>query len=259
MKMRTPKPYLDSPTPLAIAHRGYSQDGLENSLLAFRAAVELGYSYVETDLNTTADGVAMVFHDPTLDRTTDSKGAIAQLSAHEVARARIGGKEPIATLPEFFAALPEARFNIDVKDEGSVAPLIAAIEAGGLHDRVCVASFSESRRRKVLAGLSRPVASSPGKKLLMAYFLLSPLLPGFLTQRLMRSVDVLQIPRRYKALELATAGKVRRAHKLGLKVHVWTIDDPAEMHLLLDRGVDGVMTDRADLLRGVMRERGYWA
>lgn len=252
-------PYLDSRHPLAIAHRGFSQEGLENSLTAFQGALDLGYNYVETDLNTTADGVTVVFHDSTLDRTTDREGVIADLSHADVALARIGGREPIATLREFVTAFPTARFNIDVKDAGSVTTLISVIEEFGLHERVCVASFSERRRRQVLAGLSRATASSPGKWLLVAYFLLSPWLPGFLIRRLMRGTQVLQIPRRFKGLELVTAKRVQRAHRLGLKVHVWTINNAAEMDALFDVGVDGLMTDRADLLATVMRQRGYWA
>lgn len=256
--IKTPKAFLAPTRPLAIAHRGYSTQGLENSVTAFRAATELGYQYVETDINTTADGVAMVFHDATLDRTTDRQGVIAELPYSEVRKARIAGREAIATLEEFVVALPEVRFNVDVKDAGSIAPLIAAIEKHGLHDRICVASFSDKRRRAVLAGLSRPVASSPGKMLLVAYFLLSPWLPAALLRRLMRDVDVLQIPTHYKGQEIVTAASVRRAHSLGLDVHIWTIDDPAEMNRLFDLGVDGIMTDRADLLAHVMRQRGYW-
>lgn len=252
------KPYLDSVHPVAIAHRGYSQEGLENSLQAFKAARELGYRYLETDVNTTADGVTVVFHDPTLDRTTDRNGVIAQLPYSYVREARIGGREPIATLEEFVTELPGARLNLDVKDAGSVQPMIDTIEKYGLHNRVCVASFSEKRRRQVLAGLSQPVASSPGKWLLVAYFLLSAWLPAALIQRMMRGVDVLQIPTHHSGLTLVTPATVRRAHKLGLKVHVWTINDSARMHALFDIGVDGVMTDRADLLAEVMRQRGYW-
>lgn len=257
-KTKTPKPFLDFSRPVAIAHRGYSTEGLENSVAAFKAAVELGYNYLETDINTTEDGVAMVFHDATLDRTTDMRGAIAALPYSEVRTARIAGREPIATLEELVTALPGVRFNIDVKDAGSVAPLIAAIEKHRLHDRICVASFSDKRRRAVLAGLSSPVASSPGKTLLVTYFLLQAWLPAPLLRFLMRGVDVLQIPVRHQGMELATAAKVRRAHALGLKVHIWTIDDPAEMNRLFDLGVDGIMTDRADLLAEVMHQRGYW-
>ncbi|MHA7304341.1 glycerophosphodiester phosphodiesterase [Arthrobacter sp. TMN-49] len=249
---------MDSLHPVAIAHRGFSRDGLENSLTAFKAALDLGYSYVETDVNTTADGVTVVFHDPTLDRVTDHDGAIAQLPYSVVSQARIGGREPIATLAELVAALPTALFNIDVKDQGSVVPLAELIEEWGLHDRVCLASFSGKRRRQVLARLSRPLANSPGKWHLASYFLLSPWLPSPLTRFLMRGVDVLQIPRRHGNFELVTAATVRRAHRLGLKVHVWTIDDPEQMHHLFELGVDGIMSDRADLLAEVMRQRGYW-
>lgn len=256
---KAPKPYLGDAHPLAIAHRGFSQGGLENSLKAFRAASGLGYQYVETDINTTSDGVAVVFHDSTLDRTTDQVGTISELPYAVVRQARIGGREPIATLNEFFAAQPTMRFNIDVKDAGSVEPLVKAIEELGLHERVCVASFSERRRRRVLAQLSYPVASSPGQWLLVTYFLFSPWLPKAFIRSMMGTVDVLQIPRSFRGLTLVTGAKVRRAHGLGLKVHVWTIDDAAQMHELFDLGVDGIMTDRADILAEVMRQRGYWA
>lgn len=256
--MKDTKPYLDSPHPLAIAHRGFSLAGLENSLVAFKAALGRGYSYVETDINTTADGVTLVFHDASLDRTTDRGGLIAELPYDVVRQARIGGQEPIATLREFFEALPTARFNIDVKDAGSVEPLAALIEELGLHERVCVASFSDKRRRAVLARLSRPVASSPGRNLTAAYVLLSRWLPARLMRALMRDVDVLQIPRSYGKLTLVSRRSVARAHRLGLKMHVWTINDPAQMNRLFDLGVDGIMTDRADLLADVMRTRGYW-
>lgn len=252
------KAYLGSAHPVAIAHRGFSLDGLENSLAAFTAALAQGYQYVETDINTTADGVTVVFHDASLDRTTDQAGLIAELPYATVRKALIGGREPIATLREFFAALPTARFNIDVKDAGSVATLAALIEELGLHDRVCVASFSDNRRRQVLARLSKPVASSPGRNLMAAYALLGPWLPARLMRALMHDVDVLQIPRSFGTLNLISRRSVTRAHRLGLKIHVWTINDPAQMNELFDLGVDGIMTDRADLLADVMRARGYW-
>lgn len=252
------RPYLDAGAPLAIAHRGFSRHGLENSLAAFQAALDLGFSYLETDLTTTADGVTLAFHDPTLDRTTDQTGVIAQLPYAKVRLARIGGRTPIATLQELLTALPGTHFNLDVKDAASVGPLVELVEKLQLHDRICVTSFSERRRRQVLALLSRPVSSSPGRVLLMAYFLTSPWLPRFLMRALMRSVDVLQTPPSYLGLRLATAKNIDRAHSLGLHVHVWTIDDPAHMHALFDMGVDGIMSDRADLLADVMMQRGYW-
>jgi glycerophosphoryl diester phosphodiesterase len=252
-------PYLDSDRPVAIAHRGFSTEGLENSLTAFRAAIELGYGYVETDVHTTADGVALVFHDATLDRVTGVRGAISSLTAGQVAAARINGREPIPTLAEMVTALPGVRINLDVKDEGSVATVAAAIEQYSLHDRVCVASFSDRRRRAVLRRLSRRTASSAGQAGTAAFVLLGPWLPRFLMRRLLSDVDCLQVPLKFKFIRVVTPGSVARAHALGLKVHVWTVDDPELMHRLFNLGVDGVMTDRADVLAAVMRERGYWS
>nr|WP_218063018.1 glycerophosphodiester phosphodiesterase [Arthrobacter sp. SDTb3-6] len=249
---------MASPVPLAIAHRGFAPAGGENTLPAFRAALDLGYLYLETDINTTSDGVTMVFHDPTLDRVTDKGGAIAELPYAVVRQARVAGREPLPTLRELFASLPDANFNIDVKDGRSAANLAALIGEFGLHDRVCVASFSDRRRKDVLARLGRPVACSPGKTLLAAYFALQSWMPVPVLAAMMRTVDVLQVPTHYKSMRLVTRRSVAKAHRLGLKVHVWTINDPAQMHRLLDLGVDGIMTDRAELLAGVMRERGYW-
>ena len=256
--MGKPLPYLDSATPVAIAHRGFSTEGLENSLPAFRAAVRLGYGYVETDVHTTADGVALVFHDPTLDRVTDVHGSIAALTAAQVAAARINGREPIPTLAELVTALPGVRINLDVKDDASVATVAAAIEKYRLHERVCVASFSDRRRRAVLRRLSRRTASSAGRGCTAAFVLLGPWLPQRLMRWLLRDVDCLQVPLTYRSIRVVTPHAIARAHALGLKVHVWTINAPAMMHRLFDMGVDGVMTDRADVLAAVMRERGYW-
>ncbi len=253
------KPFLASDVPVAFAHRGFSRRGLENSLPAFRAAVELGFSYVETDVHTTADGVLLVFHDSTLARVTDGAGEISALTAEQVSRARIGGTEAIPTFAELVAALPGIRMNLDVKDAGSVSALAAAIEEFGLHERVCVASFSDRRRRAVLKRLSRPVASSAGRSLLAAFVFLGPWLPHPLLRRILRDVDCIQVPVRYRGIRVVTGNSVARAHALGLKLHVWTINDPAQMHALFELGVDGIMTDRADLLACVMQERGYWA
>jgi glycerophosphoryl diester phosphodiesterase len=245
-----------------MAHRGFSLDGLENSMAAFRAAVELGYGHLETDVHTTADGVLVLFHDETLDRVTDSRGKISELTAAEVATARIGGREPVPLFDELVTAFPAVRLNLDVKDWNSVRSLAAAIERHSAHDRVLVASFSDRRRRAVLKLLSRPVASSPGRVTNALFVLLGPVLPAawlrFVLRGPLRDVHAFQVPVRYGAVRVVTPGYVRRAHALGLVVHVWTINDPAEMHRLLDLGVDGIVTDRADLLKKVLQERGAW-
>ncbi|SDW97636.1 glycerophosphoryl diester phosphodiesterase [Arthrobacter sp. yr096] len=244
--------------PLAFAHRGFSLDGLENSMAAFRAAVELGTVHLETDVHTTSDGVLLVFHDSSLDRVTDSAGDIASLTASEVSAARIGGIEPVPTFDELVSALPTARLNLDVKDWNSVGPMAKAIEKHGIHDRVLVTSFSDRRRRAVLKLLSRPVATSAGSTLTAVFALLGPVLPVPLARKLLAGVDVFQVPVRYGLFRVVTPGFIGRAHRLGLQVHVWTINDPAEMERLLDLGVDGVVSDRLDLLKEVLVRRGRW-
>ncbi len=231
-------------------------------MAAFRAAVDLGFRHLETDVHTTADGVLLLFHDKTLDRITEGTGRIADLPAERVARARIGGVEPIPLFEELVSAFPEVRLNLDVKDWNSVNTLAAAIEKYGLHDRVLVASFSDRRRRAVLRQLSRPAAGSAGTVSTALFVLLGPVLPARLMRAVVRGllggVQAFQVPVRRGPVTVVTPGLVRRAHRHGLQVHVWTINEPAEMNRLLDLGVDGIVTDRADLLKAVLLERGAW-
>jgi glycerophosphoryl diester phosphodiesterase len=250
-----------------MAHRGFSLAGLENSLAAFRSAVELGYFHLETDVHTTSDGELLLFHDRTLDRVTDGHGRIHDLTADEVREVRIGGTEPVPTFDELVEAFPNARFNLDVKDWHSVPSVVAAIERHQVHDRVLIASFSDRRRRAVLRQLSRRTASSAGTLANALFLVLGPLLSArragapvrAVLRLVLRDVDALQVPLRYRAIPVVTPGYVRRAHELGLYVHVWTINDPAQMHRLLDLGVDGIVSDRADLLKEVLQERGQWS
>lgn len=248
--------------PIAMAHRGFSLEGLENSKAAFRAAVDLGYRYLETDVHTTSDGVLLLFHDDTLERVTDGRGRVSELTAAEVARVSIGGREPVPTFDELVPELPGIRLNLDVKDWSSVNSTAAAIERHRVHDRVLVTSFSDRRRRAVLKLLSRPVAASAGVTSIALFTFLGPLLPGpafrWLMRRVLSGVHALQVPARRGGIEVVTPGFVRRAHGLGLVVHVWTINDPAEMGRLLDLGVDGLVTDRGDLLKEILIVRGGW-
>ncbi|WP_157553141.1 glycerophosphodiester phosphodiesterase [Jiangella gansuensis] len=252
-------PYFDHPGPLALAHRGFSLDGLENSMAAFAAAVELGYSYVETDVHATADGVAVALHDDTLDRVTDHTGAVATLPWSRVRQALIGGVEPVPALEDLLGAWPTLRVNIDVKSAGAVGPLARAIDRTAAHHRVCVASFSDARRRAVLRRVAAPVATSAGIQLVAA-FRTAATTPGLggLARTLLRGVDCLQVPAAFRGVQVVTAATVRAAHSAGRQVHVWTVNEPAQMRRLLDLGVDGIITDRADLLRTVLESRGQW-
>lgn len=248
--------YLDLPRPLAFAHQGFSRTGLSNSIAAFSAAVGLGYRYLETDARATQDGKVLTFHDATLDRLTDRSGRIAELRWREARQARIAGVEPIALLEDVLGTWPEVRLNIDVKDAATVEPLVRVVERTKAHRRVCIASFSDRRRRAVLRRLSAPVATSAGRGVTTA-FRLGAGSPR-LTDHALRDVDCLQVPERAGRVHVVTADTVAAAHAAGRQLHVWTVNDAQTMHRLLDLGVDGIITDRADLLRDVLRSRGQW-
>ncbi len=147
--------YLPAGKVLAFAHRGGAYhpeiEGLENTLAAFRHAAALGYDYLETDVHLTADGVLLAFHDEVLDRVTDQRGAVRELTLADVRRARIGGREEIPTLVDLLDAFPQARFNIDIKSDDAVAPLAALVRERELWDRVLIGSFSRRRIRRFRA------------------------------------------------------------------------------------------------------------
>src|SRR5499427_772604 len=155
--------FLDAPRPLAFAHRGGAAHAPENSWRAFEHAVSLGYRYLETDLQATADGVLVAFHDKTLTRVCGRDGRVSRLSHAELSAARIDGTEPIPRLEDLLAAWPDVRFNLDVKDVPAIAPLPEVLRRTNAWDRVCVVSFSASRLRATRRALGRPVcmAASP--------------------------------------------------------------------------------------------------
>ena len=244
--------FLDLPRPLAFAHRGGAARHPENSWRAFEHAVGLGYSYLETDVQATADGVLVAFHDRTLDRVTDRAGRISQLPHREVTAARIGGTDPIPLLEDLLGAWPEARFNIDVKDEPAVRPLTEVLRRTAAWDRVCITSFSARRLAAVRRQLPRPVCMATSPVGVAAVRLWVP--GRGLAARLRRlSVRCAQIP-----VSVATESFLRRAHAVGLQVHVWTVNDRSVMASLLDLGIDGIMTDETEALRDVLAARGQW-
>ncbi len=246
-------PFLDHPGPLAFAHRGGAGDWPENTMPAFEGAVALGYRYVETDAHVTAAGICLAFHDDRLDRVTDRTGVIAELTYDEVRGARVDGREPIPLLEDLIGSYPDLRVNIDPKHDAAVDPLVAVIERTGAIDRVCVGSFSDARITRLREALGPRLCTSLGPKAI------ARLRGGSFGLPAGRVVGgCAQVPHRYKGVAVTDQRFVDRAHAAGLQVHVWTIDDPEEMHLLLDLGVDGIMTDRPAVLRDVLTSRGAW-
>lgn len=260
--------FLDWPQPIPFAHRGGAGEHPENTLPAFAAAVEMGYRYLETDVHLTANGVVMAFHDAVLDRVTDRAGAIAGLTAAEVEAADAGwafSADGGASFPHrgrgvrvprldaLLDAWPQVRVNIDPKSDAVVAPLVEVLRRHGAFDRVCVGSFSDARLAQVRALTGDAVCTSMGPRATALAW------ASCRAGRIPRlGADCLQIPLSTRGIRLVTPALLRAAHRSGLRVHVWTIDDEAEMERLLDMGVDGIMTDRIGVLRDVMRRRGSW-
>lgn len=243
--------------PRAFAHRGWHTGdltGCENSLAAFRRAVDEGYRYLETDVHLTADGVLVAFHDTVLDRVTNARGPIAATTYDRLRDVRIGGREPIPTMAELLAACPDARFNIDPKSDAAVGPLLDLLHQTRATDRVCIGAFSDRRLRAVRG------AGGPGLATSLGPAEVRRLVLGSATGLAVRSPAAVaaQVPVRFGRIPVTTRRFVRAAHRAGLEVHVWTIDEPAQMDRLLDLGVDGIMSDRPDLLRTALQRRGAW-
>jgi glycerophosphoryl diester phosphodiesterase len=248
-------PFLDWPGPLAFAHQGaHAADRAgENTMASFDAAVALGYRYLETDAHATSDGVLVAFHDDHLDRLTDRTGAIGDLPWAEVSAARVRERDEIPRLEDLLTAWPDVRINIDPKHDAAVEPLVNLVRRTGTIDRVCIGAFSDRRLARVRAELGERVCTSMGPRQVGRLVAASRGLPAGRF-----SAACVQVPVRRGPVHLVTDRFVAAAHDRGLQVHVWTINAAEDMHRLLDQGVDGIMTDRTDVLKAVLQERGAW-
>ena len=248
-------PFLDWPYPIPFAHRGGAAEvGGENTLAAFGRALSMGYRYLETDGRVTSDGVLLAFHDERLDRVTDLTGRLEDRPWSEVRQAKVGAEgEPITTMEGLLDAFPDARFNIDPKMDAAVAPLAEALRRTNAFDRVNIAAFSDRRLLMLRRALARPVCTSMGPAAIARVRL-----SGFGVPVGPFAAACVQVPLTYRNRTLVDGRFVTGAARRGIPVHVWTIDDPAEMHRLLDLGVGGIMTDRPSVLKQVMEERGQW-
>ncbi|MEV6932519.1 glycerophosphodiester phosphodiesterase family protein [Dactylosporangium sp. NPDC051485] len=249
-------PYLDASGPLGFAHRGGASAGDENTTAAFARAADLGYRYIETDTHATADGVAVVFHDDTLERLLGRPGRMIDLRWADLRTERVGGAAVVPRLDEVLDAYPDIRFNIDAKTDHAAQPTVDVVERVKAHERVLLASFSSARLARMRRAAGPAVATSMGMRevagLWAAYQIGRRYTPA-------QTVVAVQIPPRYGRIRLATKQFVDYCHRAGLHVHLWTIDDPQEIAYFLDLGVDGIMTDHIEVLRDVYLARGIWS
>lgn len=252
--------YGDQVGPLAIAHRGGMGLAPENTLAAFGRATALGLTHLETDVRTTRDGHLVCFHDATLARVTGHPGRVADLDLADVRRLRVDGTDQVPTLSEAMASFPRARFAIDLKDEATIGAMARLLRANpGWAERTLVAGAWSGWLRRLRD-------EAPGVTTALGWRALTTLVAcsrgGVRPPGLRRGEGTVgtfaHVPIRLGRLPVHSERVIARAHELGIRVVVWTVDDPATMRSLLDMGVDGIITDRPDVLREVLIGRGQW-
>lgn len=245
--------WFDPPRPRVLAHRGLALEAPENTLAAFEHAVRAGATYLETDVHVSADGAAVLAHDPTLARVAARRDAVASLTLAELRRVDLGGGHGYGTLDELLHAFPQARLNIDVKVDAAVPATIEAIRRANAGGRVLLTSFSDARRRRLIAGVP-DAATSAGRASVLRARAASVTRNPALMRRATAGVGALQIPERVGRMALLSPALIGAAHAAGVEVHVWTVNVEADMRRLLALGVDGLVTDRADLALRVVSE-----
>jgi glycerophosphoryl diester phosphodiesterase len=260
--------FFESDRPMVIAHQGGEGLRPSNTLIAFENAVALGVDVLEMDVHSTNDGVLVLIHDDTVDRTTDGTGRVndftlaelQQLDAGEYWTADDGATTPyrgqgvrIPTLEEVLTAFPQMKFNIEIKQvEPSIASsLCETLRAHDLTDRALIASFHPTAMNEFRAACPE-VATSMVEDEIRPFFILNTIFLGALYNP---PGAAFQVPEYSGSLHVLTPRFVRGAQANNVAVHPWTIDDPADMARFLDMGVDGIITDRPDLMIELLRSR----
>ncbi|WP_241972610.1 glycerophosphodiester phosphodiesterase family protein [Cryobacterium cryoconiti] len=236
-----------------FAHRGLSLGAPENTLLAFRHALEAGASHLETDVHASADGIAVLSHDADCD-VAGTRIRVDRLSMAELRRVGLGTGQTFASLREGLDAFPDARFNIDVKSAAAAEATAVAVRDARAIDRVLITSFSEARRRTAV-GLLPGVATSASAPVIIRTVLAAGLGTAAPVRRSLTGFAAVQVPESVRFLRILTPRFIRAIHAAGVEVHVWTVNDPDDMTRLLDWGVDGLVTDRCDLAVKVIAAR----
>jgi len=264
VRPRPGRPYLAG-APMLVAHRGGARLAPENTLVAFASARERWRAdMLEMDVRLTRDGHVVVIHDPTVDRTTDGTGPVAEMTLREMQALDAGycfqdlsGDRPfrgqgvrVPTLEEVLVTFTDVWINVECKAAEAAGPLVEVVERVGAVDRVLIAAESERARRGAV-GYPGPWGTSFAQAI---PFLLLHRLPG--GSPYTPAADILQVPEHWKGMRVVTRRFVQEAHRLNIPVQVWTVDDEEDMRRLLDWGVDGVQTDRPDVLARVLSERG---
>lgn len=248
-------PYLSPDLPRIFAHRGFAgADGVsENTIEAFRAALALGATHIESDIQVTKDGEPVLFHDEDLLRVAGLPRKVKQLTLSELKSLELIDGGRISTLREALIALPAARFNLDLKVSEAVLPTVELIRALNVQGRVLLTSFSDKRRGEAVAALDGRVVSSAGTGRVLGLWLASKIRMQWLIKRLAKPVQALQIPVSKGPIRFDSPAFIRQMTAVGLELHYWTVNEPNEMLRLIGLGAQGIVTDRTDLAVKTLR------
>ena len=247
--------FAGAPLPRILAHRGLAGPGVaENTLEAFARGLEAGATHIESDVQVTKDGVAVLFHDHDLSRVAGDKRRIRDVTFAELREIELSAGGRVPGLEAVLLELTSARFNLDIKSDEAVAPAVEVINRLGVWNRVLVSSFSEARRRRAMALIKHEVASSAGARLVLGARIASAVGSKILVARMLRKVGALQIPRHFGPIRLDTIDFMLHLKAAGVEVHFWTINEPAEMLALIEAGASGIVTDRTDVAVATLRD-----
>ena len=266
--MALPRPRPGHPfcggAPVLAAHRGGAGLAPENTLAAFRRAIDdWDADMLETDVRLTADGEVVVLHDATVDRTTDGTGPIREMAWERARELDAGfrfrnaeGRFPyrgrgirLVLFSELLDAFPGMRLMVEPKVPEAAGPLVEVIRSRRAEHRVLIGAEFE-RTRAAARGYGGPWGASRDQ--VLPFWLLHRV-PG-LGRCYVPAADAFQVPEWSGRWRVVTPEFVRAAHRVNIPVHVWTVDDPDDMRRLLEWGVDGIQTDRPDLLADVLTE-----
>lgn len=255
-------PVAANPYPHLMAHRGGGAEAPENSFAAIEAMQRLGVSYLETDCQVTADDVVVLSHDETVDRCYNGTGLIRDLTWDQVRQLRNSADEPMPRLDEVLDRFPDLYLNLDAKTDVVVDPLLQTLADNDAFGRTLIASFSEKRLERVRGtdepGLTTSIGVSRVVRLMFAAETVSSA-DAWRVASSSDSIRAVQVPEKMRGIRVVNPRFIATAHAAGLAVHVWTVNEPAQMVRLLDWGVDGLITDRPTMLREILRARGQWA
>ena len=245
--------YMNSSNIVPIAHRGASLVAAENSFESFRKAFDLGYRVIETDIHSSKDGTAYIFHDNTLERLTGESLKISHLKDVDIDSLKVNKSSIIPRLSNVFEEFPEGLFNLDAKTWEATKPIANTIKKMGCSSRVCIGSFNNKRIDAIIRELGVETCHSMGTSNVFKFYLGAQL---GIEQHF--TAQCIQLPVKQFGISLVTEKILRHARKLGIKIHFWTINNPKVMQKLLALDVDGIITDDFALLKKIMEEKHTW-